>query len=99
MGPTMLKRNGGNNFSSAPLPHFRHARYFLDIFMSHYHQSLGKLSSLTDAMKIHEVVIGSDLTVKKKNLPNDPFFKAVNIRESRRRSTVIAQDSGSDFDE
>ena len=62
-------------------------------------QSLGKLSSLTGAMKIHEVVIGSDLTVKKKNLPNDPFFKAVNIRESRRRSTVIAQDSGSDFDE
>ena len=62
-------------------------------------QSLGKLSSLTGAMKIHEIVIGSDLSVKKKNLPNDPFFKAVTIRESRRRSTIVARDSGSDYDE
>ena len=35
-----------------------------------------KLSSLTGAMKIHEVLIGSDLSVKKKHLPTDPFFKA-----------------------
>ena len=27
-------------------------------------------------MKIHEVLIGSDLSVKKKHLPTDPFFKA-----------------------
>ena len=35
-----------------------------------------KLSSLTGAMRIHEVLIGSDLSVKKKHLPTDPFFKA-----------------------
>ena len=62
-------------------------------------QSLGKLSSLTGAMKIHEVMIGFDLAVKKKNLPNDPFFKAVTIIVSRRRSTIVARDSGSDSDE
>ena len=31
---------------------------------------MGKLISL------HEVLIGSDLSVKKKHLPTDPFFKA-----------------------
>ena len=45
------------------------------------------------------MAIGSDLSVKKKNLPNDPFFKAVTIRESRRRSTIVARDAGSDYDE
>ena len=41
--------------------------------------SLGQLSSLTGALKIHEIFIGEDLVVKKKMLPNDPFYKAVLI--------------------
>ena len=45
--------------------------------------------SLTGAMQIHEVNIGSDLSMKKKNLPTDPFFKAVYIKESRKRSSVV----------
>ena len=49
----------------------------------------GKLSSLTGAMQIHEVTIGSDLSMKKKNPPTDPFFKAVEIKESRKRSSVV----------
>ena len=49
----------------------------------------GKQSSLTGAMQIHEVTIGSDLSMKKKNLPTDPFFKAVEIKESRKRSSVV----------
>ena len=40
-------------------------------------------------MKILEVMIGSDLSIKKKNLPSDPFFKAVDIKESRRRLSVV----------
>ena len=36
--------------------------------------------------ELHEVVIGSDLSIKKKNLPTDPFYKAVDIKESRRKS-------------
>ena len=40
-------------------------------------------------MKIHEVMIGSDLSIKKTNLPSDPFFKAVEIKESRRRMSVV----------
>ena len=50
--------------------------------------SLGHLSSLTGALKIHEIFIGQDLVVKKKMFPNDPFYKAVLIKESRKRSTV-----------
>ena len=49
--------------------------------------SLGQLSSLTGALKIHEIFIGEDLVVKKM-LPNDPFYKAVLIKESRKKSTV-----------
>ena len=30
-------------------------------------RSMGKLSSLTGAMQIHEVMIGSDLSIKKKH--------------------------------
>ena len=52
-------------------------------------RSIGKLSSLTGAMQIHEVTIGSDLSMKKKNLPTDPFFKSVEIKESRKRSSVV----------
>ena len=50
--------------------------------------SLGHLSSLTGALKIHEIFIGQDLVVKKKMLPNDPFYKAVLIKESRKKSAV-----------
>ena len=50
--------------------------------------SIGNLSSLTGALKIHEILIGQDLVVKKKMLPNDPFYKAVLIKESRKKSTV-----------
>ena len=49
--------------------------------------SLGQLSSLTGALKIHEIFIGEDLVVKKKMLPSDPFYKAVLIKESRKKST------------
>ena len=38
--------------------------------------------------ELHEVVIGSDLS-KKKNLSTDPFYKAVDIKESRRKSSVV----------
>ena len=50
--------------------------------------SLGHLSSLTGALQIHEIFIGQDLAVKKKMFPNDPFYKAVLIKESRKKSTV-----------
>ena len=62
--------------------------------------SLGHLSSLTGALKIHEIFIGQDLVVKKKMLPNDPFYKAVLIKESRKRSAVtnILDDNGNDPD-
>ena len=50
--------------------------------------SLGHLSSLTGALQIHEIFIGQDLVVKKKMFPNDPFYKAVLIKESRKKSTV-----------
>ena len=43
--------------------------------------SLCHLSSLTGA---HEIFIGQDLVVKKKMLPNDPFYKAVLIKESNK---------------
>ena len=62
--------------------------------------SLGHLSSLTGALKIHEIFIGQDLVVKKKMLPNDPFYKAVLIKESRKKSAVtnILDDNGTDPD-
>ena len=62
--------------------------------------SLGHLSSLTGALKIHEIFIGQDLVVKKKMLPNDPFYKAVLIKESRKKSAVtnILDDDGNDPD-
>ena len=46
-------------------------------------------------VKIHEILV-----VKKKNLPNDPFYKSVLIKESRRKSTISNDsDSGSEFDD
>ena len=55
--------------------------------------SLCHLSSLTGA---HEIFIGQDLVVKKKMFPNDPFYKVVLIKESRKKSTVtnIFDDDG-----
>ena len=47
-------------------------------------QSIGKLSSLVGALQIHEVMIDSNLVIKKKNLPTDPFYKAVLINQTRR---------------
>ena len=62
--------------------------------------SLGHLSSLTGALKIHKIFIGQDLVVKKKMLPNDPFYKAVLIKESRKKSAVnnILDDSDKNSD-
>ena len=65
-------------------------------------RSIGKLSSLVGALKIHEILIDQNLVVKKKNLPNDPFYKSVLIKESRRKSTISISndsDSGSEFDD
>ena len=50
---------------------------------------MGKLSSLTSAMKIHKIYIGTDLSFNIKNLPSDPFFKGFDIKESRRKSSVV----------
>ena len=61
--------------------------------------SLGKLSSLVGAMKIHEVLIDVNLVVKKKNLPSDAFYKAVLIRESRRNQAVDNTESDSEYDD
>ena len=47
-------------------------------------EGLPKLSALVGAMTTHEVMITSDGVIKKKNLPTDAFYKAVNIRESRK---------------
>ena len=60
--------------------------------------SLCHLSSLTGALKIHEIFIGQDLVVKKKMLPNDPFYKAVLIKESRKKSTVTNVLDDDDYD-
>ena len=62
--------------------------------------SLGHLSSLTGALKIHEIFIGQDLVVKKKMLPSDPFYKSVLIKESRKKSAVnnILDDNDNDSD-
>ena len=60
--------------------------------------SLGKLSSLVGAMKIHEVLIEDNLVVKKKNLPTDAFYKMVNIRESRRKVAAAGAKNDSDFE-
>ena len=50
---------------------------------------IGKLSPLTGALAIHEILIGSDLSIKKKHLPTDPFYKSVQIKESRKKSSVV----------
>ena len=47
-------------------------------------RSVGKLSPLTGALAIHKILIGSDLSIKKKHLPTDPFYKSVQIKESKK---------------
>ena len=47
---------------------------------------------------IHKIFIGEDLVVKKKMLPNDPFYKAVLIKESRKKSTVTNVLDDDDYD-
>ena len=47
-------------------------------------KSLPKLGPLVGALKLHEVYICADGLVKKKDLPNDIFYKQVTIRESRK---------------
>ena len=42
-----------------------------------------KISSLVGAMKLHLLVFESDGKIKKKNLPTDPYFKAVQIKVPR----------------
>ena len=42
--------------------------------------------------------IGEDLVVKKKMLPNDPFYKVVLIKESRKNSTVTNVLDDDDYD-
>ena len=58
----------------------------------------GKLSPLVGALKVHEVFIGDDLVIKKKNLPSDPFYKAVLIKESRRRLSAPANNDDMESD-
>ena len=53
---------------------------------------------LDGAFKIHEIFIGEDLVVKKKMLPNDPFYKTVLIKESRKKSTVTNVLDDDDYD-
>ena len=45
-------------------------------------------SDTKNSQKVSHSDIGEDLVVKKKMLPNDPFYKAVLIKESRKKSTV-----------
>ena len=54
---------------------------------------------MVGALKIHEVLIETNLVVKKKNLPSDAFYKAVLIRQSRRKSTVNDANDDSDYDD
>ena len=53
-------------------------------------RSIEKLSLPTGAFQIHEVLIGSDLSVKKKHLPTDPFHKSMDIKKSSRKSSVVS---------
>ena len=59
-------------------------------------ESMPKLGPLVGAMKIHEILITPDGHVKKKDLPTDPFYKSVNIKESRTRSAMMTELSETD---
>ena len=43
--------------------------------------------------------VETNIVVKKKNLPSDAFYKAVLIRQSRRKSTVNDANDDSDYDD
>ena len=49
-------------------------------------QSMPKLGPLVGALKLHEIFISEDGSIKKKDLPNDTFYKQVTIQETRIRS-------------
>ena len=51
------------------------------------------------ALKVHDVLIGENLVINKKNLPTDPFYKAVLIQELRKRSSAPAGDDELNFDD
>ena len=54
---------------------------------------------MVGALKIHEVLIEENLKIKKKNLPTDPFYKDVVLKESRRRSSVCNDSDADEFDD
>ena len=62
-------------------------------------KNVGNLSSLVGALKIHEVMIDSNLVIKKKNLPSDPFYKAVLIKQSKRKSAVSDANIDIEYDD
>ena len=43
--------------------------------------------------------IEENLKIKKKNLPTDPFYKDVVLKESRRRSSVCNDSDADEFDD
>ena len=61
-------------------------------------ESMPKLGPLVGAMKVHEVMISPDGVIKKKDLPNETFYKPVNIRESRQKK-VTAKEPEHEIDE
>ena len=83
MDPTILKRNG-DIISVQFTPIF----LALKVFTWYFFVTLSRIETIF-TMNVHEIMIGCDLTVKKKNLPSDPFFKSVIIKESRRRTTSV----------
>ena len=46
------------------------------------------MNPLTGALAIHEILNGSDLSIKK-HFKTDPFYKSVQVKESRRKSSVV----------
>ena len=49
-------------------------------------ETMPKLGPLVGAMKLHEIMITPEGGVKKKNLPTDPFYQPVIIKETRVRA-------------
>ena len=57
------------------------------------------LKHLGKFVLVHEVLIERNLMIKKKDLPSDEFYKAVLIRQSRRKLAVSDVNDGSDYDD
>ena len=55
-------------------------------------RSIGNLCSLTSALAIHKVLKGSDLLVKRKHLPIDPFNKSSSSFYTVIRPCIILPD-------